>query len=695
MLRKIITLFIFSWSILIFFASGIVESQDGLQYLTVARQIYYHQTFEMPAAKYPTENIHMNVQLGREGKEFAPTGLGFSLAYLPAVFFEDLFNRLSGVDPTENFPLDNDWPIMLFGSMTNAFFGAIIIVTFYLFLKSFSCSDRYSVFFAGILFCTSNLLPYSKHAFAHLLFVSFMWLSFYFLRYYRLTQHKKQLVFAALCYGVVILSYNPTFLLPLPALAIYYLTSLPWPTKKNTLQLLRTILMDAGIIILSILPFVMVYSWFNWVRFGGATTTGYGSGGFASLPVPPAFVVYEGLWGLLFSPGKSIFLFTPALLILILFWHKIKKKYLPEVITGLVLAITYLVFIASLVGGEDFYPWHGEASFGPRYILPILPFALLIVALIYQQLSSLQRRLVFWPIILFGFFVQLVGVLIPYQVRFSGLVYQYWLNEHRITYDVYANFLPRFSPLYSMSKWFIRKTILLPDYYLKSQTVKVVDGFHGPLPTSQGVWRQIEPVAVIEVDTEHTTEPLTLQVINHISTSSAKQQQYPLLVTASSPENELAAVTVATDSSSFLQIPIAMPTQEQKIILSYEYVGTPSAKLATQIPFISFPKNKSHTFLENGQYHYPYVSRVSRELFNQQYYYWGGINTNMWDLWNMRSINYMHTYDLWWLRPFHYWDLPKNFFLLLFLGNVSICMTSGYLLYKAVTFQRGAVKNKR
>jgi len=81
-------------------------------------------------------------------------------------------------------------------------------------------------------------------------------------------------------------------------------------------------------------------------------------------------------------------------------------------------------------------------------------------------------------------------------------------------------------------------------------------------------------------------------------------------------------------------------------------------------------------------YQYPYVSRISEKLQGQQYNYWGGSNRRLWDLWMMRAIIFENTLDLWWLRPLHYWDLPKKFFAGLFLGNVVVFVGTGLWLRK-------------
>ena len=695
MFRKIIAFFLFSWSTLLFISSGIVESQDGLQYLTIARQIYYHQTFAMPTAKYPLDNIHMNTQLGRDGVEFSPTGLGYSVALLPAVAIEDVFNKLAGISYTDKFPLDNDWPIMLFGSMTNSFFGAVFIVTFYLFLKSFKYADAQSIFLSLFLFFSSNLVVYSKHSFAHMMFVTALWLSFFLLRKYRLTQKIRYLSAAAAAFGVLILSYNPTFMLTVPALGIYYLFSVPWKKLKTLKKKFFILFRDILIAIISVAPFTAVYLWFNWVRFGNGASTGYGSGSFVSVPVvTQAFVAYEGIWGLLFSPGKSVFLFTPVLLLLIIFWFKIRKEYIPEIVTGSLISVIYIYFIGTLVGGPDYFPWHGEASFGPRYLLPILPFGLLLVALLYRELTKLQKMYVFVPIASMGILIQLVGIVIPYQVRFSGFQYDLMLNGHRITYDTYANLIPRFSPLYTMSKWFIKKTLAIPEYYIFPPHVKFIDGIHGILPSSSGDLRQLEQHSALFLDKSVSTLPIQVPITNYTASSSANNAGYEIQIDANEKGQKIAGTSVASQSSSILEIPQTNSSIDRIIELTYRYIGTSSAQVANQYVFASnISAGGSKQELEN--YSYPYVSPVSNKLFGEKYYFWGNDNSKLWDLWNMRSIIYVHTYDLWWLRPYHYWDLPKNFYMILFLGNATICIGSAVFLKRLVEMkQKKTAKRK-
>jgi hypothetical protein len=79
----------------------------------------------------------------------------------------------------------------------------------------------------------------------------------------------------------------------------------------------------------------------------------------------------EAILGLLFSPGVGLFIFVPILLLSFLSFQdffKIEKKIC---ISFIIISTIFVLFYARL---ED---WHGLVSWGPRYLLPIIPFLLI------------------------------------------------------------------------------------------------------------------------------------------------------------------------------------------------------------------------------------------------------------------------------------------------------------------------------
>ncbi len=80
-----------------------------------------------------------------------------------------------------------------------------------------------------------------------------------------------------------------------------------------------------------------------------------------------------GVYGLLVSPGKSVFLYSPPLLLSALFMLPFVRRWPHESLFFGALVVSHVV----LAGLLPFGVWAGDAAWGPRYLLPVLPYLLL------------------------------------------------------------------------------------------------------------------------------------------------------------------------------------------------------------------------------------------------------------------------------------------------------------------------------
>ena len=179
MKKTVLYYFLFLLSFFSILSSGAIDSQDGLQYLAVARNIYYTGEPTTPVYEYNIrKNIHMNTYIGTDGKTYSLIGLGYSLAMLPAVAITDFFYNIYGVSPPVHFPLESDWLILFTTSFTNAFFGAMFGVVLFLYLMELGLNKKQAIFMSFVSIVTTNLWVYAKHSFAHMMFINFLLLSF-------------------------------------------------------------------------------------------------------------------------------------------------------------------------------------------------------------------------------------------------------------------------------------------------------------------------------------------------------------------------------------------------------------------------------------------------------------------------------------------------------------------------------------
>ncbi len=215
----------------------------------------------------------------------------------------------------------------------------------------------------------------------------------------------------ALGLAVATRSFN---LLVIPFFALYLFVTW-WQNGRKVWEGLKL-----GILFsLPLLGWLLVILWWNWARFGTPFETGYGSEA-ESFNTP----LFKGLYGLLFSPGKSIFLYNPVLIPALAGFPALwQRRFGP----GLIF-LTGGVVLVYLSGYSLWHDWHGGGVWGPRFLLPILPFLLLGAASLLELLTRLNflfRGVNLLPLALTFLFtlslilsliVQLLSVVISYQI---------------------------------------------------------------------------------------------------------------------------------------------------------------------------------------------------------------------------------------------------------------------------------------
>jgi hypothetical protein len=163
----------------------------------------------------------------------------------------------------------------------------------------------------------------------------------------------------------------------------------------------------------------------NYVRFGSFSEFGYGS-------QYGAFTLnreWQGLLGLLLSPGKGVIFYFPAIVLLPLaikfsFRHESCLSFL----TTYVFVALWLYFGTLLVNGES-RSWSGAIAWGPRYLVPVLPLvAVLLGGLLKYPKNLKTKRLIHVSIVISavaGFIVNVGGILVWSEY---GLIYA-WERE--------------------------------------------------------------------------------------------------------------------------------------------------------------------------------------------------------------------------------------------------------------------------
>jgi hypothetical protein len=151
---------------------------------------------------------------------------------------------------------------------------------------------------------------------------------------------------------------------------------------------------------------------YNYVAFGSPLSTSYSyrspnimqyySRGFFGMTYP----TLERIYGLTFSPFRGFFFYMPVMLLsslgigIKLFSRD--KKYKVDMLFILILFLILFWYNASLASG-----WDAGGSFGPRYLIPAIPFMVIPLIFVFGRIKA-------WTVALFSaasFFVNFLGVL--------------------------------------------------------------------------------------------------------------------------------------------------------------------------------------------------------------------------------------------------------------------------------------------
>ena len=215
---------------------------------------------------------------------------------------------------------------------------------------------------------------------------------------------------------------HPSSLIYIPAFLAYSFFSVMRQQKKDFIYLLVILT-----VVLSLVGLI------NYIRFGSFTEFGYGY--FSSLA---AHNGWRGLIGLLISLGAGLIFYFPLAILL-----PLGARYMYKDNRALFFLCLYIlgaswIYVGTLSFGSEPASWSGGVAWGPRYLIPVLPFMMIILGNIFLNIKKrYSLKLVVIGLCLVGFYVNLSGVLIWFQY---GLMYG-WTIERLAVYPNYMDII--------------------------------------------------------------------------------------------------------------------------------------------------------------------------------------------------------------------------------------------------------------
>jgi hypothetical protein len=152
---------------------------------------------------------------------------------------------------------------------------------------------------------------------------------------------------------------------------------------------------------------------FDLVRFGSMLNTGYNLDSMnAVLRVWPPV----GIAGLLVSPGKSLFLYSPLALLGVIGWAVLVER---RTATALMLA---LIVLSQVLAVGVLAIWSGDLAWGPRYLVPITALLVLPAGALLRWAGDRVFEWAFIGLLGVGVLINLGAVLLDQRAGYDSLV---------------------------------------------------------------------------------------------------------------------------------------------------------------------------------------------------------------------------------------------------------------------------------
>lgn len=155
---------------------------------------------------------------------------------------------------------------------------------------------------------------------------------------------------------------------------------------------------------------------YNWARFSSPLDSGYHFAAGEGFIHP----VWAGLYGLFVSPYRGLLPYNPILLLAIPGWWLLRRDQARLAWIALALVGVQALSYAS------WWSWHGGILWGPRFMLPVIPLAVLMLApLVERSWARRWLRVGISALAGLSLGVQLLGALFDYFPYFTYLYAHY------------------------------------------------------------------------------------------------------------------------------------------------------------------------------------------------------------------------------------------------------------------------------
>jgi hypothetical protein len=133
--------------------------------------------------------------------------------------------------------------------------------------------------------------------------------------------------------------------------------------------------------------------------------------------------VWKGMNGYMFSPARSVWVYSPILLLGFLGWPRLAREHRwRQIAVPLTMLVSFTVGYAAVRGAQT---WYGGTGWGARYLVPVVPFVALWLLPVVDSLlkagTARWKRIGVALVFLISTGIQILPVLVPVHAYYDTL----------------------------------------------------------------------------------------------------------------------------------------------------------------------------------------------------------------------------------------------------------------------------------